>query len=102
MDLGFTEGDADTQDGAFTFGVDAQGDEDSTIQELAPVPDLFVAGIEHEVGKGRQGAGAPGVELDIELGGALTDLGRADGGAAELLDDGGDFAGGDALDIHFS
>src|ERR1035441_5113603 len=101
MDLGFTEGDADAQDGAVTFGVDAQGDQDGAIQELAPVTDLFVAGIEHQVGKGLQGAGAPGLELDIELGGALTDLGGADGGAAELLDDGGDFAGGDALDIHF-
>src|ERR1035438_6914201 len=101
MDLGFTEGDADAQDGAFTFGVDAQGDQDGAIQELAPVADLFVAGIEHQVGKGLQGARAPGLELDIELGGALTDLGGADGGAAELLDDGGDFAGGDALDIHF-
>src|SRR5450759_602128 len=101
MDLGFTEGDADAQDGAFTFGVDAQGDQDGAIQELAPVTDLFVAGIEHQVGKGLQGARAPDLELDIELGGALTDLGGADGGAAELLDDGGDFAGGDALDIHF-
>ena len=63
--------------------------------------DLFVAGIEHEVGKGPQGPGAPGLELDIEFGGALTDLGGTDGGAAELLDDGGDFASGDALDIHF-
>ena len=101
MDLGFTEGDADAQDGAFTIGIDAQGDQDGAIQELAPVTDLFVAGIKHEVGKGRQGAGAPGLELDIKLGRALTDLGGADGVAAELLDDGGDFAGGDALDIHF-
>jgi hypothetical protein len=37
------------------------------------------------------------LELDIELGGALTDLGGADGGAAELLDDGGDFAGAQIL-----
>src|SRR5450759_4269383 len=101
MGFGFTEGDADAQDRAFTFGVDAQGDQDGAIQELAPVTDLFVAGIEHQVGKGLQGARAPDLELDIELGGALTDLGGADGGAAELLDDGGDFAGGDALDIHF-
>ena len=100
MDFGFAQGDADAQDGALALGVDAQGDEDGAIQELAAVADLFVAGIEHQVGKGRQGAGAPGLELGIELGGALTDLGRANGGAAELLDDGRDFAGGDALDIH--
>ena len=55
MDLGFTEGDADAQDGAFTIGVDAQGDQDGAIQELAAVADLFVAGIEHQVGKGLQG-----------------------------------------------
>ena len=32
--------------------------------------------------------------------GALADLSGADGGAAKLLDDGGDFAGGDTLRIH--
>ena len=41
------------------------------------------------------------MEFGIELGGTGADLGGTDGGAAELLDDGGDFAGGDALDIHF-
>ena len=34
-DFGFTEGHADAQDGAFTGGIDAQGDEDGAIQELA-------------------------------------------------------------------
>src|ERR1035438_7159005 len=101
MGFGFTESNADAQDGAFALGVNAQGDEDGAIQELAPVADLFVAGIEHQVGKGLQRAGAPGLELSIELGGALTHPASPDGGAAELLDDGGDFAGGDALDIHF-
>ena len=75
MDFGFAQGDADAQDGAFALGVDAQGDEDGAIQELAPVPDLFVASIQDQVGKGGQRAGAPGWELGIELGGALTDLG---------------------------
>ena len=101
MDFGFTEGDADAQDGAFALGLDAQGDEHGAIQELAALADFFVAGVEHQVGKRAQGAGAPGLELAIQVGGALADLGRADRGAAELLDDGGDFAGGDALDIHF-
>ena len=36
-----------------------------------------------------------------KLGGALADLRGTDGVAAELFDDGGDFAGGDALHIHF-
>ena len=75
MDFRFTEGDADAQDRAFAFRVDAQGDEDGAIQELAPVPHLFITGIEHQVGKGLQWAGAPRLELDIELGRALADLG---------------------------
>jgi hypothetical protein len=33
---------------------------------------------------------------------AFAELSGADGGAAEFLDDGRDFAGADALDIHFS
>ena len=86
MDFGFAQRDADAQNGAFALGVDAQGDEDGAIQELAPMADLFVAGIQDQAGKGTQGAGAPGLELGIELGGALTDLGRANGGAAELLE----------------
>ena len=63
--------------------------------------DFFVTGVEHQVGKGSPGGGAPVLEFGVELGGALTDLGGTDGGAAELFDNGGDFAGGDALNIHF-
>ena len=44
---------------------------------------------------------APGMKFGVELGGAFADLGGADGVAAEFLDDGADFAGGYALDIHF-
>lgn len=99
--FGFAQGGADAQDGAFALGIDAQGDEDGAVQELALMANLFIAGIEHEVWKGPQRAGSPGLELSVELGRALADLGGADRRAAELLDDGGDFAGGDALDIHF-
>ena len=42
------------------------------------------------------------MEFGVEELGAVADLGRTDGGTAEFLDDGGDFAGGDALDVHFS
>jgi len=63
--------------------------------------DFFVAGVEEDIAAGFERAGAPGFQLHIQLGGALADLGGADGVAAELFDDGGDFAGGDALDIHF-
>lgn len=44
---------------------------------------------------------APDLKFGVELGGAFADLGGADSVAAELLDDGADFAGEDALDIHF-
>ena len=40
--------------------------------------DLFVAGVEDQVGEGRPAGVAPGLELGIELGGALADLGGAD------------------------
>ena len=101
MDFGFTEGHADAQDGAFTGGIDAQGDEDGAIQELAALADLLVTGIQDQVGESAQGAGSPGLEFKVEVGGALADLGGTDGATAELLDDGRDFAGGDALDVHF-
>ncbi len=55
MDLGFTEGHADAQDGAVAFAVDPQGDEDGAIQELAPMANLFVTGIQDQVGKGPPG-----------------------------------------------
>ena len=38
------------------------------------------------------------MEFGVEAFGAVADLGGTDGRAAEFLDDGGDFAGGDALD----
>ena len=42
------------------------------------------------------------MEFGVEEFCAFADLSGADGGTAKFLDDGGDFAGGDALDIHFS
>ncbi len=100
--LGFTEGDTDAQNGAMAAGGDAQREKDGTVAELAVVADLFVAGIEDKVGALAQRAVAPFLEFCIEKFGAITDLGGADGGAAEFLDDSGDFTSGDALDIHFS
>ena len=41
------------------------------------------------------------MQFDVQEFGAVADLGGTDGGPAEFLDDGGDFARGDALDIHF-
>ena len=63
--------------------------------------DFLVAGIEDQIGTGPQRAVAPFLQFGVQEFGAVADLGGTDGGAAEFLDDGGDFAGGDALDIHF-
>jgi len=101
MHFGFTEGDAHTEDGALACGRDAQGDEDGAVAELAVVADFFVAGIEDQIGTGCQWPVAPLLQFGVQEFGAVADLRGADGSAAEFLDDGGNFAGGDALDIHF-
>ena len=101
MHFGFTEGDADTEQGALTGGGDAERDEDGAIPELAVVADLFITGIKHQIGMGAEQPVAPFLEFGVEEFGAVADLGGTDAGAAEFFDDGGDFAGGDALDIHF-
>ena len=84
VDLGFAEGTADTQEGA-----------------LAVLADLFIAGIEDEIGKGAAGVVAPFWEFGVEEFGTGADVGGTDAGAAECLDEGGDCAGRDALHIHF-
>ena len=100
MDFGLAEGDADAEDGALTILPDPDGDENGAIQKLPALADLFVSGVQDHVRIAFQRAITPGLEFEIELGGAGADLGRADGMAAEFLDDFGDFAGGDPLDIH--
>jgi len=101
VDFGFAQGDADAEDLAFAIGADAQGDEHSTVEDASAVADFFVAGIEEDAGERAKGAGTPEFEIGVEAGGALADLSGTHGGAAKLFEDGGDFAGGDALDIHF-
>jgi len=101
MHLGFTEGDAHAEDDALAVGSDAQSDEDGAVAELALGADFFVTGVEHQIGMGTERTIAPLLEFGVEEFGAVADLGGTDGGAAEFLDDGGDFAGGDALDVHF-
>ena len=99
--FGFTERDTHAEDDPLAFGGDAQGDEDGAVAELAVVADFFVAGIQDQIGTGTQRAVAPFLKFGVEEFGTVADLGGTDGGATEFLDDGGDFAGGDALDIHF-
>jgi len=101
MHFGLTQGDAHPEDDALTFGRDAQGDEDGTVAELTVVADFFVAGIEHQIGAGGEGPVTPLLQFGSEEFGAVADLGGIDGGAAEFLDDGGDFTCGNALDVHF-
>src|ERR1019366_2608310 len=101
MHFGLTEGDAHAEDDALAGGRDAQGNENSAVAELAVVADFFVTGVEDQIGTGSQGPVAPFLEFGVEEFGAVADLGGTDGGAAEFLDDGGDFAGGDALDVSF-
>ena len=101
VDLGFAQGDADAQDGAFAIGADAQGDEHGAIEDLATLADFFIAGVNEDIAAGFDGPGAPAFQFGVEPGGALADLGGADGVAAELFHDGRDFAGGNALNVHF-
>jgi len=102
MDFGFAEGDADAEQGTLASGGDAEGDEDGAIPELAIMANLFVAGVKHQIGIGAERAGTPFLEFGVEEFGAVANLGGTDAGAAEFFHDGGDFPGGDALDIHFS
>ena len=101
VDFGLAEGDADAQDLAFAIGSDAEGDEHRTVEHAAAVTDFFVTGIEDDVGEVTEGPGAPEEQIGVQTRGALADLSGTDGGAAEFLEDGGDFACGDALDVHF-
>ena len=101
MDLRFAQGDADAQDAAFAIGADAQSNEHGTIENLPPLPDFFIAGVDEDIAAGFDWPGTPAFQLGVEPGSALADLGGADRLAAELFDDGRDFAGGNALHIHF-
>jgi len=100
VDLRFTESSTDAENGALSIGAYSDGDENGAVQELTALADLFVSGIQDQIGTASQRLISPGLKFDIELGGAGADLSGTDGMAAEFLDDFGDFAGGDALDIH--
>jgi len=104
MDLSFAQGGGDSEHATLAGGVDANGDEHGAIENDAVTADFFVAGIEDKVGKSHfaERAGAPDLELLIELGAGAADLGGGDlQVAGQLGKNGGDAAGGDALDVHF-
>ena len=100
VDFRFTESSTDTEDGSFSIGADSDGDENGAVQELAALADLFVSGVQDQIGTTSQRLIPPGLKFDIEFGSAGADLSRADRMPTEFLDDFGDFPGGDALDIH--
>ena len=56
----------------------------------ATVADLFIAGIDDDIGKGTEGSGAPAFEFGIKACSAMADVGGGDGGVAEFFEDGGD------------
>lgn len=101
MHFGFTQGDTDTEDGAFTVSADAHGDEHGAVREKATVANLFITGIKDQVREVTEGSIPPELEFDVEFGGAGAHLSGTHLMATEFFDDLGDFAGGDALDIHF-
>ena len=74
MNLRLTESGADAQDGALSIGADADGDENGAIQKLAALADLFVSGVENQIGTTSQRLISPGLKFDIELGGTGADL----------------------------
>ena len=100
VDLGLGERDAHPEDRPLTLRVDPDGDQDRTRADLAAVADVLVAGVQDQVGRLADRAAPPLLQLGIQRLGGPADLGAGDLQAAELLGDGGDLAGGDALDIH--
>ncbi len=85
----------------FPSGADAESDEVGAVEKAAGLADFFVEGIEDDVSKSAERAGALIGEVGVELSGAVVDVSGADGGAVKFLQNGGDFASGHALHIHF-
>ncbi len=99
--FGFAESDADTENGAFAIRPNPKGDEHGAIQHLSALTHFFVTGVQEDIDTSFERSVAPAFQFEVQFGGALADLGGTDGVAAELFHNGGDFAGGDTLDIHF-
>jgi len=99
--FGLAEGHTEAENRALALGIDAQGDEDGAIDQTAAVADFFVTCVEDEIGINAQLAMAPGVEFDVEFGGAIAEVGGTNRGATELLNNGRDLARRNALDIHY-
>jgi len=100
VDLGLRQRDGRAEDRPLALRVDPDGHQDGTRDHRAAVADLLVAGVEDQVGRLAQRAVPPLLQLVIEHGGGPTDLRAGHLQAAQLLGDGGDLAGRDALHVH--
>lgn len=82
------------------MGINADSDENGTGANDAIHADFFITSVHDEIEEGAELSVAPFIQFEVEVSGGATDLGGGDVQTAELFEDGGDFAGGDALDVH--
>jgi site-specific DNA recombinase len=100
MDFGLRERHRHPQHRPLAGPVNAHRDQHGHIAHRPRDAHLLIAGIQHHIRALAQRAAAPGRQGRIEFGGSAADLGTGHLTAAQLLDNGGDFARADALDIH--
>ncbi len=100
MCLGLEEPHAAAEDTSLAVGNDPHGREEDARHDRPVVADLLLAGVEDEVGGFADRPVPPGTVLLVEFRRSATHLRRGDVEAAELLDDGRDLLGADALDAH--
>jgi hypothetical protein len=98
--LGLAQLHATAEDASLAVGTDPDGREEGTRHDRPVVPDLFVAGIEDEVGDLADWPVSPGPELLVEFGCRSAQLRGRDVEATEFLDNGRHLPSADALDIH--
>lgn len=100
MSLGLAQGNAAAEHRPFAVGGDSDGSEPGTGHDGPAVADLFVPGVEDQVGNLAEGTVPPGGQLLVEFRGSPAHLCGGDLEAAELLDDLRDLPGADALAVH--
>lgn len=101
MDLGFGQGDRDTQHAAALVGADADCREHGDITHPAAVAHFLVARVENEILDLAKGAAAPGFQFFVKQLGRAADLCRGEAFDAELAHHRFGIAGRDPLHVHF-